>query len=792
MAARPLEQLEGKYEILEKIREGGMGAVYKVRHRLLDELRVVKVIRPQLKGDEEIKARFIREARTAIRLRHPNIAQHYDFAIDDEENAFLVMEYIEGHTFEELLRKVGSPPLAVSLEMAQQTLKALAYLHRKGLIHRDIAPDNLILGRDVDGHPLVKLLDLGVAKALRATTSFTLAGTFLGKVRYASPEQFRSHEGAELDERSDLYSFAVVLYELLTGRHPFPGSSLTSLIAGHLLDPPLPFAQSDPAGRVPEELRAAITRSLAKRPAERFASATELGQALAAVQQRFPLLPGVLDEMLAMGDVPTRPISIARPGSTQELLDREFRAGPTPSPEAPPPPAAGLRPGLAAPPARERVPPGADELMVEARVLAELGDRTGALARLAELLASDADHAAARRLQAALEGRAPEKRQQAKAITRAARTVEALFLAGDLAGAEDRLAAALAELGEAEELIDLRRRLSAAREAEVQHRVSECLREARAAAETGSHRDAIARLEQALALDPNDTLVRRVLAHTREELRERDEAEARRLAIATAAGEVESLISAGELAQAGTLLDTAWQALGENPELLAVRERLDRAEATQRSWEEVRKLAEEARALAARLEFTAAFEVLGAAGAAARDDEEIARFVSETGAVVEREAREHRLGVERQQALTAIEDFLERGAWEEAQLVLEVAEKRFPGEAAFLALRHRLDWVVKEARAAAVEGLLHAAVKLADAGRFEHALGEVEEAAGLDPGNPRVAELQGELRRREAVAAIESCLAGGRLAEARRALAVAEKLFPGAPSLAVLRQRLEG
>ena len=143
-----------------------MGAVYKVRHRLLDEIRVIKLIRPQLESDEAIRARFLREARTAVRLRHPNIAQFYDFSMDDEGNAFLVMEFIEGITIEELLARVGPPPLPLALVVAEQSLLALGYLHRRSIIHRDISPDNLMLSRDDDGQPLIKLIDLGIAKVL--------------------------------------------------------------------------------------------------------------------------------------------------------------------------------------------------------------------------------------------------------------------------------------------------------------------------------------------------------------------------------------------------------------------------------------------------------------------------------------------------------------------------------------------------------------------------------------------------------------------------------------------------
>ena len=160
-------RIDDKYEVIKKLREGGMGAIYLVRHRLLEELRVIKVLRSQLTTDEEIRERFQREARAAIQLRHPNIAQLYDFSIDEEGTAYIVLEFIDGITFEEFAQQPEARHLPLTLALAQQGLRALAYLHRKGFVHRDIAPDNLMLTRDVDGEPLVKLIDLGIVKILR-------------------------------------------------------------------------------------------------------------------------------------------------------------------------------------------------------------------------------------------------------------------------------------------------------------------------------------------------------------------------------------------------------------------------------------------------------------------------------------------------------------------------------------------------------------------------------------------------------------------------------------------------
>lgn len=450
--ARPLEQLEGKYEILEKIQEGGMGAIYTVRHLLLGEVRVVKVIRPHLQDEITLRSRFLQEARAAARLAHPGIARVFDFTVDEDENAYLVMEYIRGITLGELIRAGERPPLGLALELARQSLSALGYIHRQHIVHRDVAPDNLMLSVDDTGTPQVKLIDLGLAKMVEGVTGgLTSSGIFLGKFRYAAPEQFDdTRAGGETTSPTtaytcDLYSFALVLYELLTGTYPIQGETATSLIAGHLFRPPIPFEASDPEGCVPEKVRRAIMKALAKSPEERQQSAAELAEDL-EIEVDSGLETPAGRRILELARNPPRP-STYRPGSTQVELDQQFAPVPTPLPTPPAPAAGAPAAGTTAIPLPSRPPPEAfdperstvvmppipgqppretdapaagapaadtDDLLARARNLAEKEDLDAASQVLQQVLAIREDSTARRLLSSVETCRRIRRRETAK------------------------------------------------------------------------------------------------------------------------------------------------------------------------------------------------------------------------------------------------------------------------------------------------------------------------------------------------------------------------------------------
>ena len=274
------KEIEATYEVLSKMGEGGMGAVYKVRHKFFDEIRVIKVMQAEMEAVDELQERFLGEAKRGKQLRHPNLAEVIDFSVAADGTSYMVMEYIEGVNLRELMTRNNAPlDYTVLVPIAEQALSALGYLHSKKFVHRDISPDNIMLTNDGDSsEPRVKLIDLGISKSLEATRHLTMAGKFIGKVQYASPEQF----SGRVDGRSDLYSFGVVLYELLTGAKPIIGKDYFAILGGHVSRPPRSFGETDPDNRVPAVIREAVLKALAKRPEDRFQSAEEFAAALRA------------------------------------------------------------------------------------------------------------------------------------------------------------------------------------------------------------------------------------------------------------------------------------------------------------------------------------------------------------------------------------------------------------------------------------------------------------------------------------------------------------------------------
>ncbi len=281
--------LDGKYQILDRLGLGGMGEIFKVRHIHLGEQRVVKIMRSNIATDEEALQRFLHEARLATMIKHRNLAMLYDFATLDDGSYYMVWEFIDGTNIQKWIAKNGPMPPRVALEISIQALAGLEALHQMGVIHRDISPENIMITQDYQEKLLAKVIDFGIAKQLSEGESgqgLTQTGMFLGKLKYASPEQAGFlKEGDKLDARSDLYSFGIVLYEMLAGRAPFMATNPQSYILKHATEKPAPIAQINPGVVVPARLEEIVFRSLEKDRDRRQPSAGEFIRELTAIRE---------------------------------------------------------------------------------------------------------------------------------------------------------------------------------------------------------------------------------------------------------------------------------------------------------------------------------------------------------------------------------------------------------------------------------------------------------------------------------------------------------------------------
>jgi serine/threonine-protein kinase len=262
----------GDYEILGILGAGGMGKVYKVRNTISDRVEAMKILLPDLAGQKDLADRFLREIKVLASLNHPNIAA-LRTALTLDNQLVMIMEFVDGVTLSSRLHQGAIPPTQ-AVKYIDQVLEALSYAHKQNVIHRDIKPANMMLTPD----GVVKLMDFGIARS-GSDRSLTLTGTTLGSLNYMPPEQVK---GEPADNRSDLYSLGVSLYEMVTGQLPFTADSNYAMMAAHLQEVPKPPIVLRPG--IPQTLNQIIVMALAKEPGQRFQSADAFRGALKSVQ----------------------------------------------------------------------------------------------------------------------------------------------------------------------------------------------------------------------------------------------------------------------------------------------------------------------------------------------------------------------------------------------------------------------------------------------------------------------------------------------------------------------------
>jgi serine/threonine-protein kinase len=267
-----------QYLVEEEIGRGGMAVVYRAMDLRLNRPVAIKVLPPDLAFNGDVRTRFIREAQTAAQLSHPNIVPIY--SVDDTEGGpltYFVMAYIDGESLGVRLAREGAWPVDKTVRVLRDVADALAYAHARGVVHRDIKPDNILIDR-ASGRPLVT--DFGIARAAASDTRLTVTGVAVGTPAYMSPEQALGER--EIDGRSDLYSLAVVGYHMLVGDTPFKAANTPAMLVKHVSERPRPVRERRP--EVPAYLAVAIDRALAKRPEDRWSDAAEFRDALDGAQ----------------------------------------------------------------------------------------------------------------------------------------------------------------------------------------------------------------------------------------------------------------------------------------------------------------------------------------------------------------------------------------------------------------------------------------------------------------------------------------------------------------------------
>ena len=328
--------LAGRYRVLRRLGEGGMGEVFLTHHESIEKPVALKVLKPEYSERPDVVARFQQEAKSASRVKHPNVVDVFDFGKLLDGRFYLALEYLDGHDLGVEMGKARLSP-GRAIEIVVQVCSALGAAHAASVVHRDMKPENVFLCVEA-GVPTVKIVDFGIAR-LRAIGEgglegggpeekrLTRAGAIFGTPEYMAPEQV---EGPDVDARADVYSVGVMLYELLTGRVPFQGSSAVHTLTLHMHDAPPAFRVVDPHTDVSAMLEAVVMQALEKTPDARFSSMAELASALRATPEAMEIgLSGSGDNHRAMRLPPARapmfssalPIPLATRRRTQPELE---------------------------------------------------------------------------------------------------------------------------------------------------------------------------------------------------------------------------------------------------------------------------------------------------------------------------------------------------------------------------------------------------------------------------------------------------------------------------------------
>jgi serine/threonine protein kinase len=317
-------EIAGRFRILAKLGEGGMGTVYRAEQISLKRTVALKLLRHDIGGSSMLLQRFNAEAHAVAKLNHPNTVNIYDFGQDTDGTFFISMELVEGRSLRAVVHAEAPLPIRRALHIAQQICASIADAHSHAIVHRDLKPDNVMLAERGRAKDIVRVLDFGIAKLRddnRVNNAMTQAGDMLGTPQYMAPEQIRAEQ---IDGRTDVYALGCMLYEMITARLPFEAPTVMALLSKHLMETPLPPSQRRPELRIPQMIDDLVMGAMAKHPDARPPTMELLGEHIAALLATLP----------ADASGPSAPINVPYvPG-----YPSPNRATPTPfAPSAPPP-----------------------------------------------------------------------------------------------------------------------------------------------------------------------------------------------------------------------------------------------------------------------------------------------------------------------------------------------------------------------------------------------------------------------------------------------------------------------
>lgn len=299
--------VKGKFKIVRKLGQGGMGAVYLAEQLGIGHRVALKFLKSEFSSDAEIARRFLNEAKSYARVAHPNAVALHDFGQDEEGNLFIAMEYCEGVDLKKVIAEQGRLPMIEAIEIVLQVADVLANAHEKGVIHRDLKPENVMIRRGIRGVH-AKVLDFGIARLMDAGTKLTVAGAIAGTPRYMSPEQV---EGKEVDARADVYSLGIVLFEALTGRQPFDGTTISEILRKQVAEP-LPTLVSMAPDLDYPDLELVLQRACSKQTAGRWPDMVSFASALS---QAIPTQAHLSLPPLQRGNTSVRAVATPLPGA---------------------------------------------------------------------------------------------------------------------------------------------------------------------------------------------------------------------------------------------------------------------------------------------------------------------------------------------------------------------------------------------------------------------------------------------------------------------------------------------